>query len=248
MSERLKLKKGVTYPNENPPSCSRTHSSIHIRPITIGAWERTYQDEAGQQVRSVVIFADGYQSIANYNALTGAFISTNGGSWVLEGNTMTETVEFDTKTPERVGTEVKFEVAITDSTLAIIGRDMIMTRVDDGAPGALAGAWLMSGRVRDGEIQARDTSRPRKTMKILSGTRFQWIAYNTETKEFMGTGGGTYTTVDGKYTENIEFFSRDDSRVGASLEFDYALKDGDWHHKGLSSKGDPIYEIWSVRK
>ena len=85
-------------------------------------------------------------------------------------------------------------------------------------------------------------------MKILSGTRFQWIAYNTETKEFMGSGGGTYTTKEGKYTENIEFFSRDDSRVGASLQFDYELKDGDWHHSGLSSKGQPIYEIWSIRK
>ncbi len=93
----------------------------------------------------------------------------------------------------------------------------------------------------------RDTSGPRKTMKILSGTRFQWIAYNTATKEFMGTGGGTYTTIDGKYTENIGFFSRDDSRVGASLEFNYELKDGDWHHSGFSSKGNPIYEVWSKR-
>ena len=84
-------------------------------------------------------------------------------------------------------------------------------------------------------------------MKILSGTRFQWIAYNVETKQFMGTGGGTYTTVDGKYTENIEFFSRDDNRVGASLEFNYKLKEGKWHHSGKSSKGDPMYEVWSRR-
>ena len=85
-------------------------------------------------------------------------------------------------------------------------------------------------------------------MKILSGSRFQWIAYNTETKEFMGTGGGTYTTTNGEYTENIEFFSRDVSRVGASLSFDYRLVDGKWNHSGLSSKGDPIHEIWSVRE
>ena len=111
----------------------------------------------------------------------------------------------------------------------------------------MAGAWLISGRMRNGELQKRDTNRPGKTMKILSGSRFQWIAYNTETKEFMGTGGGTYTTIDGKYTENIEFFSRDDNRVGASLQFDYELRDGDWHHSGLSSKGKPIYEVWSLR-
>ena len=85
-------------------------------------------------------------------------------------------------------------------------------------------------------------------MKILSGTRFQWIAYNTETKEFLGTGGGTYTTEDGKYTENIEFFSRDATRVGTSLAFTFEIKDSNWHHSGLSSKGEPIYEIWSLRK
>jgi len=85
-------------------------------------------------------------------------------------------------------------------------------------------------------------------MKVLSGSRFQWIAYNTATKQFMGTGGGTYTTINGKYTEKIEFFSRDNSKAGLSLTFDYSLKDGTWNHKGFSSKGAAMHEIWSVRK
>jgi hypothetical protein len=102
--------------------------------------------------------------------------------------------------------------------------------------------------MENGEIKWR-TPGVRKTMKILSGTKFQWIAYNTETKEFFGTGGGSYTTTpDGKYTENIEFFSRDNSRVGASLQFDFSIQDGNWRHKGLSSKGDPIDEIWTQRE
>lgn len=212
-----------------------------------GAWEATMSKD-GQELRNVVIFADGYQSSANYDAKTGAFVSTNGGSFELNGSTMTETVEFDTENAENVGSTSNFEILLTANELKIKDGDVVWKRIDDGSPGALNGAWLISGRKRDGEIQKRDTDRPRKTMKILSGTRFQWIAYNTETKEFMGTGGGTYTTKDGKYTENIEFFSRDDSRVGASLQFDYELKDGDWHHSGLSSKGQPIYEIWSLRE
>ncbi|MBK8310764.1 MAG: hypothetical protein IPL04_07545 [Chitinophagaceae bacterium] len=57
-----------------------------------------------------------------------------------------------------------------------------------------------------------------------------------------------YTLKDGKYTETIEFFSRDSSRVGASLSFDYSLKEGVWIHQGLSSKGAPIYEEWSRLK
>ncbi|MCZ6521061.1 MAG: membrane or secreted protein, partial [Bacteroidetes bacterium] len=41
--------------------------------------------------------------------------------------------------------------------------------------------------------------------------------------------------------------SRDNTRVGASLKFDYELKEKKWHHRGLNSKGSPIYEIWSLR-
>ena len=214
----------------------------------IGAWEGYTTTDNGDKLRHVVIFADGYQVLTTYDAKTGKFIHTNGGTWELEGDLITEKVEFHTDDADRVGTESRFKVKITDTTLQIVGNDMILRRIDDGKPGALQGAWLMSGRIRDGKTQTRDTSRPRKTMKILSGTRFQWIAYNTETKQFMGTGGGTYTTKDGKYTENIEFFSRDDSKAGRSLSFTYELKDGNWHHSGLSSKGNPIYEIWSIRK
>lgn len=214
----------------------------------MGAWESQTTAENGDPVKNVVIFANGYQVATWYHAETGKFIMCNGGSYSLQGDTMTETVEFDTNAPERVGSEVSFKIFVNDSILGVVGDDLKWNRVDNGSPGALNGAWLMSGRVKDGKTQERDTSGPRKTMKILSGTRFQWIAYNTEKKEFMGTGGGTYTTVDGKYTEKIEFFSRDDSKVGLSLEFDYSIIDGQWHHSGYSSKGDPIHEIWSPRE
>ena len=213
----------------------------------IGAWEGEHISESGEKLKSVVIFSDGYQVIATYESKTGKFISTNGGTWKLTGTTMTEKVEFDTNNNARVGSEVTFEVFIKGTTMGIVGSELKFKRIDNGTPGKLQGAWLMSGRIKDGETQSRDTSKPRKTMKILSGTRFQWIAYNTETKQFMGTGGGTYKTHKGEYTENIEFFSRDDSRAGASLKFNYSLVDGKWHHSGLSSKGDPIHEIWSLR-
>jgi len=213
----------------------------------VGAWEATMEDE-GETLRNVVIISEGHQVATFYSAATGAFVGANGGTWSIEGNTLSETVEFDTEKPERIGTTSSFEIKLTLNELRIKDVDLVWKRIDDGTPGALNGAWLMSGRKRNGEFQTRDTNRPRKTMKILSGTRFQWIAYNTETKEFMGTGGGTYTTIDGKYTENIEFFSRDNSRVGASLEFNFKLKEGDWHHSGFSSKGDPLYEVWSLRK
>lgn len=214
----------------------------------IGAWEAISIAENGDEIKSIVIVAEDYQVLSRYNETTGKFMHTNGGTWALDGDTMTEKVEFDTKNSENIGAEVSFKVALTDSTIQIVGSDMKLNRIDHGEPGALKGAWLMSGRVRDGETQLRDTSGPRKTMKILSGTRFQWIAYNTETKEFMGAGGGTYTTENGEYVESIEFFSKDDSRVGLNLKFNYELIDANWHHSGFSSKGYAIHEIWSPRE
>lgn len=214
----------------------------------IGAWEFFTTSETGEQQRNVALFVDGYQSLTTYNATTGKFINSKGGSWKLEGDKMTEKLEFNTNNPEEIGEETSFKISVKDSIMEIVDTKTKLKRIDKGVPGKLQGAWLMSGRVRDGETQLRDTSGPRKTMKILTGTRFQWIAYNTETKQFIGTGGGTYTTKNGEYSENIEFFSKDDSKAGLSLQFNYELIDGDWHHSGLSSKGDPIYEIWSIRK
>ncbi len=221
--------------------------AIHAQSI-IGAWESSSTSENGDQLRNVIIFANGYQVLSKYNATTGEFDNTIGGTWKLEGGLMIQKVEFDAKNPELVGSELTSKVIITDNQIEIVDSNMKFKRIDNGLPGKLQGAWLMSGRIRNGETQLRDTNRPRKTMKILSGTRFQWIAYNTETKQFMGTGGGTYTTNNGEYKENIEFFSRDNSKAGLSLTFDYKLIDSEWHHSGLSSKGDPIHEIWSVRE
>ena len=183
-----------------------------------------------------------------YNANSGEFIYSNGGTWELNDNMMTEKVEFDTANSQRVGDILTFEVKITNDSLSIPESNWHFSKIDNGKPGKLKGAWLMSGRYRDGVKQTRSTDRPRKTMKILSGTRFQWIAFDTEKKEFKGTGGGTYTTIDGKYSEKIEFFSRDNSRVGMDLEFNFNIDDGNWIHKGKTSKGHPLHEIWEKRQ
>jgi hypothetical protein len=214
----------------------------------IGAWERYYKSNEGKELKSVVIFSNGFQSISTYELETGKFIKSSGGSWELNGINMTETIEFDTQNEDRVGSKISFKIKFNNSRMTIIDNDITFTKIDDGSPGELNGAWLMAGRVRDGEKRLRNTDGPRKTMKILSGTRFQWIAYNTESKKFMGTGGGTYETKNGMYKENIEFFSRDDSKSGLQLNFNFSIKGNEWNHKGFSSKGVPLHEIWIYRE
>lgn len=210
----------------------------------LGAWQ--FQDKGITQTR---IYSKGHFSVSIYSRVEKKFTGTYGGKFTVAGDRVTEVMEFDTRNPERVSIEQSSTFTITKGKLKFSNNPKANhSRLDDGGPGQLAGAWLITGRVNDkGEVR-RSTPGARRTMKILSGTQFQWIAYNVDTKEFFGTGGGNYTTVNGKYTENIEFFSRDSSRVGMSLGFDYSLVEGDWHHKGLSSKGEPINEIWTQRE
>lgn len=112
----------------------------------------------------------------------------------------------------------------------------------------LDGKWLFATRGPDTGQERRGEANARKTMKFLMDGRFQWIAYHTETFRFSGTGGGHYTTEGGNYTEHIQYFSRDNTRVGAKLKFMYNIKGDDWHHQGKNSRGEPMYEIWSRRK
>jgi len=194
------------------------------------------------------IYSDNYFAITKYNLETKEFISTKGGVYSMEDGYY-EVLEFNSIDSSAVGdtlyySNVKIELKNDSGKMKIDGKKFTKNSDED----QLSGSWLMSGIERRGEMRMRDVNRPRKTMKILAGNMFQWIAYDISKKGFYGTGGGTYTAEDGKYVENIEFFSRDSNTVGKSLEFNFELKDGDWHHKGFSSKGDPKYEIWTQRK
>lgn len=210
-----------------------------------GAWQ-----SGPEESRTVMIVAGNFFSVALYNMKDKTYTGTYGGTWKIEKNQFVQVQEFNTMHPDLIGIEQRTEIKTQKDKLAFKSdkNSQEFTRIDSGKPGELAGAWLITGRMgEDGTISKR-TPGARKTMKILSGTRFQWIAYNNETKEFFGTGGGTYTTADGKYTETIEVFSRDNSRVGATLEFGYSFIEGDWRHQGKSSKGEPIDEIWTKRE
>jgi len=215
-----------------------------------GAYERTIEKE-GEQVTQLLMISDGFFSWSEYKTENGAFLMTKGGKITLDKGQLKAKYEFHTAHKDKVGQTEMWQAIKKKKKFSLDSGDGALnswkTLEANAEKSPLKGAWLISGRERNGNMGSIDTDRPRKTMKLLTNTRFQWIAYNTETGEFFGTGGGAYTAKDGRYTENIGFFSRDDSRVGASLGFDFDVQEGDWHHKGLSSKGDPIYEIWSRR-
>ena len=208
-----------------------------------GAWQ--FKEGTKEQVFS---FVDGYFVHAVFDKANKKFDYTWGGPYEFSGNSIKVQVQFNTRDKAPIGTVAEIPGKLNGSKLEVMMEDkrLSFTQIDKGA-GALAGAWWISGRKQGDQITER-TLAARRTLKILTGSRFQWAAINIETKEFFGTGGGNYTFKDGKYTENIEFFSRDSTRVGASLGFDGKIESGAWHHSGLSSRGDPIYEVWRKLK
>ena len=214
-----------------------------------GAWQHDFKT-AEAALTDILLFSGDYFSWTEYETGSGAFRFTKGGSWKMADDHLMLTYEFNTADTAMVGRTVSFKTMMKKEMLHLAGdgEPIIWNNIEKGAPTDLTGAWLMAGRERNGEESRRNTDGPRKTMKILTKSRFQWIAYNTETKQFFGSGGGTYSAKDGTYTENIQFFSRNIERVGVSLAFEYRIQDGDWRHIGNSSAGEPMHEIWARRK
>ena len=213
-----------------------------------GSWKAVSINGEPTDIEGFKIYQDNYFSWGFKNAKTDEFVSAGGGEYSVK-NGLSETYDFYTPDPQRVGETRNYEVTLSGDELRLEeeGGDVEVWRRVSDSENDLSGNWVITGRQRNGEL-SRSTPGARRTIKILGGDRFQWVAFNSDTGEFFGSGGGTYTAEDGKYVEDIEFFSRDDSRVGASLPFEYEVKNGEWHHRGKSSKGEPIYEIWSPYK
>lgn len=216
-----------------------TNAEKSISPLN-GAWS-----VSNNGATTSLLISDGYCMITTYDKAGKQFINTWGGSFTVDKNQVKLKVEFNSNDKTQVGTTETYTYTIQNNTLTTDGNGdrMEWSRVDDGKSN-LAGNWRITQRKQDGKMSEMPL-RARRTLKLLTGTRFQWAAINIETGEFSGTGGGTYTFANGKYTETIEFFSKDNARVGASLSFDGKIENGNWIHSGLSSTGAPIYEIWS---
>ena len=189
----------------------------------------------GKNITHKIMLDENYFVETQYLSKTAEFILTRGGYYnKTETNIIKVNLEFNSNF---LKDSLKLlQIEKKDSWIKSFGK-----------PIDLNGKWLMAGRITNEGEKRRDISKPRKTMKFLKNGNFQWIAFNTETFQFFGSGGGTYSAKNGIYTENIQFFSRNNNSVGKILPFNYSLKGVDWHHSGKSSKGNFIYEIWTKR-
>jgi hypothetical protein len=223
-------------------------TSADNQPVS-GAWQK--KDATGNI--QTLVCSDNYLMYAVYDMTGKKFVSAGGGSYTLLSAGVNKIFsfkrEFDTADSTLVGITVANKYTAKDNDLSIAEGILAgdWKRIDESkSPKTMASVWRI--RAREGKDFKMETvlKGSRKTLKILSGSRFQWAAFNTDTRQFFGTGGGTYSvSKDGKYTENIEFFSRDNKRMGTSSTFDCVLNGKDWTHAGQSSTGVRVHEIWA---
>ncbi|MCB0837528.1 MAG: DUF4488 domain-containing protein [Bacteroidetes bacterium] len=218
-----------------------------------GAWELTQirgESTEAMAIRMVKILSDGNFMFAFFNDETQQFFSAGGGKYTYKDGMYTEMIEFHTITPSIIGKKVKFNAEFKNDkwyhTGTVEGEPLneVFRRIDKGKGKEHVGAWEIF-RLSNDAGKMVPQQKNLETMKLLSGTRFQWATWNSKKGDFVGTGGGTYTIEDGYYTENIEFFSPDSLRVGQSITFGCEIKGGTWHHEEYAgSRGLPINEIW----
>ncbi|MDM9630163.1 hypothetical protein [Robiginitalea aurantiaca] len=215
--------------------------------IAPGVYKATEILENGKR-NYLLLITESYLVHSVYDSNPAKFGSTLGGFYTVEEDSLKAALEFNSEFEKNGAREFRATFGFQSGQL-ILNEDAsrpYIRQPEVNQP--LDGLWLFATRGPDTGQERRGDNVPRKTLKFLTNGHFQWIAYNVKTMDFRGTGGGKYAALDGVYTEVIEFFSRDDSRVGAELSFEFERKGDDWHHKGKNSKGEPMYEIWSVRK
>lgn len=206
------------------------------------------EEKEGKIITHELKFSDTYSMHTIYEMEPPRFIKTLGGFYSTQGDSLFVELEFNSNFDIDSVAYKRLGIQLEKNQLIINGNtNRRYTRLSS-LQQDLDGAWLFGTRGPDEGQERRGDSRDRKTLKFMQDGRFQWIAYTVGSFRFSGTGGGKYTADNGKYVEHIEFFSRDNSRAGAELEFTYDLQGDDWHHKGKNSRGEPMYEIWMKRR
>lgn len=229
--------------------------SVFFNPISLsgqwvnGVYEKSEKNDSSTQTSRLMI-KDSYFILTTFNSAPASFNTTLGGILTTEGKNFIVNLEFNSAITKDSLKTLKGTFQLNGDRCMLIldnGKKLDLEKVTKEDQN-FEGAFLMAGRVTDQGESRRRIDVPRITMKMLLDGYFQWIAFNRETFEFSGSGGGTYiANLGGDYIEKIEFFSRNASRVGAKLPFKFNLKADDWFHQGKSSTGEPMHEIWTRR-
>jgi len=225
-----------------------TSFNVHVQGQStnniMGAWGKEENN-----VKTLVIFTDNIISVASYSLVDKKFNFSWGGTYSFKNKNLQLSYEWNSQDSLLVNTTADLSFVLKKNGHLSLGKLLTdLKRLDEGVSGDLFGAWIISGNYSNDVVSRRaNPFLPRRTMKIISGKYFQWVSYNVVTRKFFDAGGGTQSSVNGKYIENIEYFTKTAQSVGKSVEFSYSVLEGDWRHKGQKSTGGPLDECWTKR-
>jgi len=225
-----------------------TSFNVHVQGQStnniMGAWGKEENN-----VKTLVIFTDNIISVASYSLVDKKFNFSWGGTYSFKNKNLQLSYEWNSQDSLLVNTTADLSFVLKKNGHLSLGKLLSdLKRLDEGVSGDLFGAWIISGNYSNDVVSRRaNPFLPRRTMKIISGKYFQWVSYNVVTRKFFDAGGGTQSSVNGKYIENIEYFTKTAQSVGKSVEFSYSVLEGDWRHKGQKSTGGPLDECWTKR-
>lgn len=101
----------------------------------------------------------------------------------------------------------------------------------------LLGAW---------ECISMDRSEGLAHVKYLTATHFTWVTFDRRTMEVLANAGGTWSFMDGTYTERFEFASDSHSHLrGGEFRFKARVEGDKWFHQAKASTPIDVDEVWS---
>lgn len=214
-----------------------------------GAWRLTEVNNEPVEHEVIKLYSNSYFTSAAYHKSSGEFIEAKGGTYSLDHLSYKEHLEIDSTEPEHSGTTVNHVAELNNGSLTIInlhtGVKEQWAKFDDADNYQMTTCWRIHKKLDEGDTDWRTIEyAPRKTLKMVTNSRYQVLALNSKTGQFVGSSGGNWSSNENTYTENVEFFSKDQSNAGRSLKFDRKFENGLWLHSGKDTKGKLMKEKW----
>jgi hypothetical protein len=206
--------------------------------------------------RVVKIFKDGYWMAVSFGNSIHPFRGCTGGTFIVKNGKYIETVLFSSWDSTAVGKAFKFDCKVMKDDFEQKGfvnsqkypNHLVFEEYKRINPelslkdSSLEGVWFLQSTVWDGDDAFKA---PISEMKIYAYPRFAWAQFNTETRQFVGAGGGTYQYDGSTVMEKIDYFTFD-MAMGINFKVDVFMKpDGQMQQ---TSWGGRMVELWKRAK
>lgn len=191
-----------------------------------------------------------------YDEQEQSFSGAGGGTYTIEGNQFTETLEYFSFDQTAVGSQQTFTFEINEEgqlhQVGILQTEeypdheinQLYDRIEssihaESESNPLLGVWCVQEATYGDNVNDATTIQQKygRVYKIITPGFFYSVYFDPSRQYFNGVGFGTYEVNGGNYTETILAYSWDDASVGSQPSFQWKIKDGQFHQSGKLNAG-----------